>query len=168
MFSILSKADLALFYLLTWALWENRNALFRGERKASRAASGLGDGFTSGIPKHFSCFFAFSGSVSCFVWIPPPPSVLKLNSAVVLHNGSPFVGLGIAIRSDRGKVILASSNTWLGSFSAKVGGFIALREGLLLAKFYNISVRIAESECLVCGIHPKLFGDFFRGCFLYR
>ncbi|KAK2649080.1 hypothetical protein Ddye_016569 [Dipteronia dyeriana] len=56
-----------------------------------------------------------------------------------------YVGLGVAIRDDKGKVILASSNTtWLSSFTAEVGEFIALREGLLLVKFYNIPVQIVE------------------------
>ena len=58
-------------------------------------------------------------------------------------NGMSF-GVGAAIRDDKGLVLAARSNQLPGIFSATNGELIALREGLLLAKFLNLQVDIAE------------------------
>ncbi|KAK3199470.1 hypothetical protein Dsin_022885 [Dipteronia sinensis] len=55
-------------------------------------------------------------------------------------------GVGATIRDDKGRVLAARSNQLAGSFSNEVGHFLALREGLQLAKFYNLHVSIAETS----------------------
>ncbi|KAK2638075.1 hypothetical protein Ddye_025870 [Dipteronia dyeriana] len=47
-------------------------------------------------------------------------------------------------RDDKGKVLVACSSQICGSFNAIVRQFLSLREGILLAKFYNLPVKIAE------------------------
>ncbi|KAK3189493.1 hypothetical protein Dsin_029054 [Dipteronia sinensis] len=83
-------------------------------------------------------------SRSCPNWIAPPPGRLKLNTAVALRKDGWSIGVGAAIWDDKGLVIAAQSNQLVGSFNADVGELIALREGLLLALFYNLQVDFAE------------------------
>ncbi|KAK3204648.1 hypothetical protein Dsin_018694 [Dipteronia sinensis] len=56
------------------------------------------------------------------------------------------VGLGAAIRDDKGKIVAVLSKPFPGVFSADTGEFLALREGLLLAKNLNLSVQIDEVD----------------------
>ncbi|KAK2649414.1 hypothetical protein Ddye_016903 [Dipteronia dyeriana] len=79
-------------------------------------------------------------------WLAPPPGLLKLNTAVVIHKESRTIGLGAAIRDDKGKVVVARSRPMFGSFNFEIGNFLAFREGLLLTKFYNCPVNIAEVD----------------------
>ncbi|KAK3205324.1 hypothetical protein Dsin_019370 [Dipteronia sinensis] len=85
-----------------------------------------------------------ASSWSCPDWITPPPGGLKLNSAVALRKNSRSIRTGAAIRDDKGRVLAARFNQLSGSFNLKAGELIALREGLLLALFYNLHVDIAE------------------------
>ncbi|KAK3212040.1 hypothetical protein Dsin_016746 [Dipteronia sinensis] len=50
----------------------------------------------------------------------------------------------VSIRNDKGKVLAALSRPLTGLFSFDIGGFLAFREGLLLAKLHNFNVHIAE------------------------
>ncbi|KAK3229804.1 hypothetical protein Dsin_001685 [Dipteronia sinensis] len=52
--------------------------------------------------------------------------------------------IGVTIRDDKGKVLVARSNLLCGSFSAEIGQFLALREGLTVTKFYNLRIQVAE------------------------
>ncbi|KAK3198563.1 hypothetical protein Dsin_021978 [Dipteronia sinensis] len=77
-------------------------------------------------------------------WIDPPPDQLKINSAAVVRGGFCLMGVGVAIRNDRGKVIAALSKPIHGHFCPVIGAFLALREGLLLAKLHKFQIHIAE------------------------
>ena len=70
-------------------------------------------------------------------WIAPPPWLLKLNSCSAFRRSSRCIGMGATIRDSNGKV---------GSFSREVGHLLALREGLMLAKFYGLPIAIAENS----------------------
>ncbi|KAK3229041.1 hypothetical protein Dsin_000922 [Dipteronia sinensis] len=87
-----------------------------------------------------------SSNVPCNDWIAPPPGQLKLNSDVALHGGAGSVGVGVAIRDVKGKVIAALSKPLGENFSSVIGDFLALREGLLLAKYHSILVQTAEVD----------------------
>ena len=90
--------------------------------------------------KAFSSPSAPSGSGISWDWIAPPPGQLKLNTGVSLRANSGSIGIGVTTRDDRGKVLVARSSLLCGFFSANVGLFLALREGLLLARFYNFHI----------------------------
>jgi hypothetical protein len=79
-----------------------------------------------------------------FDWIPPSPGLLKLNIGAVVHQNSRSIGIGVAIRDEKGKVLVARSSQLCGSFSTEVSQFLTLQEGLMLAKFYNFLVGIIE------------------------
>ncbi|KAK3217958.1 hypothetical protein Dsin_011928 [Dipteronia sinensis] len=146
-----SSAELALFCITTWAIWDDRNSFSNcGKSKdpelvASRAAELMSEFQNSLV--------ALSPSVrpqpmvsSGGDWMAPPPGFLKLNTEMATHKKCRSIGLGVAIRDDKSKVIIARSRPLYGSFSSETGNLLALREGLLLAKFYNINVKIAEVD----------------------
>ena len=59
-------------------------------------------------------------------WLAPPPDQLKLNSSVVICKGSDFVGIGVSIRDDKGRCLLAHSSRLPGIFAADMSHFMAL------------------------------------------
>ncbi|TXG51422.1 hypothetical protein EZV62_023946 [Acer yangbiense] len=77
-------------------------------------------------------------------WIVPPHGQLKLNTAAARHNHGLSIGVGAAIKDDKGLVVAARSNQLPGKFTAKVEELIGLHEGLQLAHFYNMKVDFAE------------------------
>ena len=54
------------------------------------------------------------------------------------------MGVGAAIRDAKGLVIAARATQIPGNFQAEIGELIALREGMLLAKFFDLKVDYAE------------------------
>ncbi|KAL5821718.1 hypothetical protein ACOSQ3_023600 [Xanthoceras sorbifolium] len=77
---------------------------------------------------------------------PPPVGCLKLNSNVVIQCGYGFIGVGAAIRDSTGDIVATVSKLLPSFFSAKLGEFLALREGLVLAKSLNLSMFVAEID----------------------
>ncbi|KAK1587926.1 hypothetical protein Q3G72_018337 [Acer saccharum] len=62
------------------------------------------------------------------------------------NEGSPHIGLGAAIRDSFGQVVAAVAKPLVGNFSAEIGEFLALREGLCLAKRFQLSVLWVEGD----------------------
>ncbi|KAK2655354.1 hypothetical protein Ddye_008406 [Dipteronia dyeriana] len=58
------------------------------------------------------------------------------------------IGIGVAIRDDKGKVLSTRSNQLLGNFNSIVGELITLRKSLLLAQFYNILVDLVKCQAI--------------------
>ncbi|KAL5834902.1 hypothetical protein ACOSQ4_014399 [Xanthoceras sorbifolium] len=84
----------------------------------------------------------------CNSWIPSPLDSLKLNSDVAVKAGFSPIGVGCVIRNNSGVVLAASSKPLSGCFSAETGEFLALREGLLLAKSLQLQVSFVEVDAL--------------------
>ncbi|KAK2662074.1 hypothetical protein Ddye_000648 [Dipteronia dyeriana] len=78
----------------------------------------------------------------------PPPGFLKLNREDVVHKNAQSFGVSVAIRDDKGKVLVARLSLLMGSFSYEIGQLLAIRKGLLIVKFYHFSVSILESSSL--------------------
>ncbi|KAK3189126.1 hypothetical protein Dsin_028687 [Dipteronia sinensis] len=81
---------------------------------------------------------------SPYDWVVPPPGRLKLNTSVAFQRHSLRIGVGAAIMDSNGKVLAARSHSLVGSFYVEVGRMLEFRKGLMLAKFYNLPVSIAE------------------------
>ena len=79
-------------------------------------------------------------------WNPPPFGSLKLNSNVAVRDDFPFVGMGAVIRDHKRDIATTISKHVQESFSAAIGEFLALREGLLLAKNLNLTIKFAEVD----------------------
>ncbi|KAK2638012.1 hypothetical protein Ddye_025807 [Dipteronia dyeriana] len=128
---------------------EDRNSLLNCDKvKLSKVliswAKDLRDEFSSSRTV-FSPQVPQSAIKDSIDWLAPPPGLLKLNSGLALRSGLGSVGIGTIIRDDKGKVLVARSKLYQGSFSVEIRRFLALRDGLMLAKFYNLSVKLASS-----------------------
>ncbi|KAK3228272.1 hypothetical protein Dsin_008134 [Dipteronia sinensis] len=140
--------DFELFCMVTWAIWEDRNAQLN-------CVKGSDPGMVVTWVKDRLEEFQISRKAFSYVvvppvfrtltdWISPPPGQLKINMGVSLRSNSNSIGIGVTIRDDRGKVLVARSNCLFGSFNAEVSPFMALREGLMLARFYNFHIQVAK------------------------
>ncbi|KAK2644204.1 hypothetical protein Ddye_019399 [Dipteronia dyeriana] len=119
--SKVNSSELAHFCLITWAIWNDRNSFSNcGISKAPKLVVFRAAKLLSGL--------------------------LKLNTEVTILKNIKSIGLGAAIRDDKGKIIIARSRLMQGSFSCETGKLLALWEGLLVAKFYKISMNIAEVD----------------------
>ncbi|KAK3193610.1 hypothetical protein Dsin_024920 [Dipteronia sinensis] len=134
--------------MVSWVVWEDRNTQLNGGKSKG---PGMLVAWVTNLRDEFQNYrLAFSSPSPPPIfrapedWITPPLGLLKLNIACALRNNSGSVGFGAIIRDDKGQVLVARSNLLYGSFNADIGHFLALREGLILAKFYNFPVRLAR------------------------
>ncbi|KAK4858537.1 hypothetical protein QYF36_018003 [Acer negundo] len=65
-----------------------------------------------------------------------------------MNKRQDFIGLGAAIRYDKGQVLLALSKPLRGSFSMEIGELLALHEGLILAKQHVVNGCWAEADAV--------------------
>ncbi|KAK3230363.1 hypothetical protein Dsin_002244 [Dipteronia sinensis] len=103
--------------MLSWAVWENMNSLHNSGK--GKCAELVVSGAEALLSK-----FQLSKLASYVRPPPPPPQRHDLRKS--------------------GLVIAARSNQLPGNFSVVIGELIALREGLLLAQLYNITVDVVE------------------------
>ncbi|KAL5755359.1 hypothetical protein ACOSP7_023579 [Xanthoceras sorbifolium] len=102
-------------------------------------------------------------------WSPPPAGSLKLNSDAAVKPGCSVMGSGAVVRDSQGKVVAASAKPLLGFFPPELGELLALREGLLLAKEFNLIVEWVEldavnvvarvSNSLPCSVMDPIISD---------
>ncbi|KAK4834001.1 hypothetical protein QYF36_014754 [Acer negundo] len=81
-------------------------------------------------------------------WLPPPFGTLKLNSDATVKEDSPHIGLGAIIRDSSGKMVAALAKPLVGNYSAKIGEFLAIREGLCLAKRFQLKISWVEGDAV--------------------
>ncbi|TXG57006.1 hypothetical protein EZV62_018319 [Acer yangbiense] len=144
----LSVEDLGSFCMIAWAIWDNRNLIFKfGKGKPSElviyGAFSLMAEFQNS-KKALSIQPSSVESRSCADWLAPPPGKYKLNTTAAIRKNGISFGVGTAIRDDKDLVLAAHSYQLTSIFNAEIGELIALREGLLLAQFYNLKVDVAE------------------------
>ncbi|KAK3220725.1 hypothetical protein Dsin_014695 [Dipteronia sinensis] len=124
--------------MVMWGIWYNRNCRVHG--KKVRHNTNLLDWVLAMLEEFQTTHQKLKGgsigkkvdSQEC--WSPPPHDSVKLNTDVSVRQGLDFIGLGAVIRNVDWKVLVASSKPFWGSFSAEIGEFLVLRDGLLLAK----------------------------------
>ncbi|KAK3185137.1 hypothetical protein Dsin_032423 [Dipteronia sinensis] len=152
--SQVSQDVFSLFCMVSWAIWVDHNSL-----------SNCGKASTPGmvvskviilLEEFQSSRLAFSPRASppaikdSVDWLAPPPVLLKLNIGTTLCKDSGSIGIRVSIRDDKGRVLVARSKLLYGFFNGDIGKFMALRDGLMLAKFYNLPVRFVEvNSCKV-------------------
>ncbi|GMN47032.1 hypothetical protein TIFTF001_016222 [Ficus carica] len=101
--------DFALVCWLAWKLWCERNKVLNRVPTQSQV-------------------------VGSDVWLPPQPGYLKLNIDASVFPGSDHIGIGAAIRDEKGSILRAVAKSVEGSFSPLLVECLALREGLSFAK----------------------------------
>ncbi|KAK0589037.1 hypothetical protein LWI29_008793 [Acer saccharum] len=80
------------------------------------------------------------------VWLPPPEGILELNTDVAVRSGRGLVVVGAVIRDCKGLVVASLANQLVGFFEAEVGEFVALKEGVLLAKRLGLKGIVAKVD----------------------
>ncbi|KAK3194099.1 hypothetical protein Dsin_025409 [Dipteronia sinensis] len=105
--SHLSLDDFGLTCMVTWAIWEDRNALLNcGTTKELEMV----------IAKATTLVDEFKGSKGALCpqvsptavngpqdWVPPPPGLLKLNVGAAVRRNAGCIGIGVVIRDDKGE-----------------------------------------------------------------
>ncbi|KAK2646732.1 hypothetical protein Ddye_021927 [Dipteronia dyeriana] len=79
-------------------------------------------------------------------WLSPPVGLLKLDSDVEVRAGCNEIGLGAVIKDASSRVVAAISKSVAGNVTVELGKLLALREGLLLAKSFNLIIWVAEVD----------------------
>ncbi|KAL5806555.1 hypothetical protein ACOSQ4_029288 [Xanthoceras sorbifolium] len=92
-------------------------------------------------------------------WSPPPAGSLKLNTDAAVSPGCSVMGSGAVVRDSQGKVVAASAKPLLGFFPAELGELLALREGLLLAKEFNLIIEWVELDAV--NVVARVFNSLF-------
>ncbi|KAL5764455.1 hypothetical protein ACOSQ2_017049 [Xanthoceras sorbifolium] len=146
------RAELEEFCMILWGVWSDRNAVCHS--KSPRLSADL-------VSWSLSLLREFQGTQKIFgsppqpprqprssPWSPPPAGSLKLNTDAAVKPGCSVMGSGAVVRDSQGKVVAASAKPLLGFFPAELGELLALREGLLLAKEFNLSIEWVELDAV--------------------
>ena len=80
--------------------------------------------------------------------LPPQPGYLKLNIDASVFPSSNHIGIGAAIRDDKGSFLGAMAISVVGSFSPFVAECLALREGLRFAKEIECVDIVVETDAI--------------------
>ncbi|KAK4854714.1 hypothetical protein QYF36_000379 [Acer negundo] len=147
----LGREEFSFICVLIWCLWNSRNAaLHRGKtRNVVDIIEGAGD-----ILLEFqNTYKALSipimpNALNPSSWLAPPVGCLKLNSDASVRCGRKSIGVGAVIRDSSGRVVAAISKSLLGNFSVEMAELLALREGLILAKRFNLIISSAEVDAV--------------------
>ncbi|KAL5783938.1 hypothetical protein ACOSQ2_006330 [Xanthoceras sorbifolium] len=146
------RAEFEEFCMILWGVWSERNAVCHS--KSPRFSADL-------VSWSLSLLREFQGTQKVFgsplqpprqprssPWSPPPAGSLKLNSDAAVSPGYFVMGSGAVVRDSQGKVVAASAKPLLGFFPAELGELLALREGLLLAKEFNLIIEWVELDAV--------------------
>ena len=138
--------------MILWSVWWNRNLIIqKNEPKTATVLVNWALEFLSefqGTHQALSATISQLGIPHKSCWCPPPVNTFKLNSDASIRDGFHFIGLGAVIRNHKGEIVAALSKPLQGSFDVVLGEFLALREGLLLAKRLNITLKLAEVDAI--------------------
>ncbi|KAK0592170.1 hypothetical protein LWI29_014441 [Acer saccharum] len=150
--STMNRIDLECVCVILWSIWWNRNLI--AQKNESKNATDLVNWALEFLSEFQRTHQALSASASQPVvpfksgWCPSPIDTLKLNSDASIRDGFHFIGLGAVIRNHKGEIVATISKPLQGSFSVDLGEFLALREGLLLAKRLNLNLKLAEVDAV--------------------
>ena len=148
LFDRVSSAEFSRFCMFSWAIWDDRNSLVNnGKAKDPPLLASWVKDFHEEFLKNRAAFSPHPPKPlvnDASDWLAPPPGQLKLNISIAKQRGSNSFGVGSSIRDDKGKVLVARSSRLWGSFPFDVGSFLAVRESLMPAKFYNIPINLVE------------------------
>ncbi|KAL5800890.1 hypothetical protein ACOSQ3_032522 [Xanthoceras sorbifolium] len=146
------RAELEEFCMILWGVWSERNAVCHS--KSPRFSADL-------VSWSLSLLREFQGTQKVFgsplqpprqsrssPWLPPPAGSLKLNTDAAVKSGCSVLGSGAVVRDSQGKVVAASAKPLVGFFPAELGELLALREGLLLAKEFNLIIAWVELDAV--------------------
>ncbi|KAK0607953.1 hypothetical protein LWI29_023201 [Acer saccharum] len=153
MFDKLRKDELESWCMVAWGIWSCRNYFIHNN--IVKPPLVLLDWVFDLLKELHSSSNITSNRINStgqadatMAWIPPSSGTLKLNSDAAVKDGSPHIGLGAVIRDSTSKVIVALAKPLIGKFSVEIGEFLTIREGLCLAKRFQLKVSWVEDDAM--------------------
>ena len=142
-----SALNLELFFAISWSVWYNRNKLLHGEN-GLRSLQIL-ELAKSMVEDYKEAFLLDTPPLPSpqSSWVAPPPDYFKVNvDGASSIDGSGISGIGVIVRDEMGRVIVALCKALPMHYLAEITEFFALEHGVLLAQEMNISKVIFESD----------------------
>ncbi|GMN50671.1 hypothetical protein TIFTF001_019832 [Ficus carica] len=140
--------DFALVCWLAWKLWYERNKVVHGGEESDPFAI-----LNLGIASFDEWQALYQVPVQLLVvgsdvWLPPQSGYLKLNVDASVSPGSDHIGVGAVIRDEKGRIIGAVAKSMEETFSPFLTEFIAIREGLMIAKELESVTLMVETDAI--------------------
>ncbi|GMN53247.1 hypothetical protein TIFTF001_022384 [Ficus carica] len=146
--SVVPMEDFALICWLAWKLWGERNKVVHGGEAGDPQAIFELSIASYGEWQVLNRAPTLSQAVGSDVWEPPQPGYLKLNIDASVFPRSDHIGIGVAIRDEKGSILGAVAKSVEGSFSPFVAECLALREGLRFAKEIECANLEVETDAI--------------------
>ncbi|KAF5476857.1 hypothetical protein F2P56_003549 [Juglans regia] len=143
-----TKSEFTLFFLITWGLWFRRNKMQMEQLLL----------LPKQVINHFmSMYKTFTDLRSSSThnakracsWNPPPRGFLKLNVDGVVFLDVRKAGMGVVLRDDKGKLVMAASKIENAVENPSTIELLALLRGLQLIVHLGFSKLDVESDCIL-------------------
>ncbi|KAF5455283.1 hypothetical protein F2P56_024878 [Juglans regia] len=143
-----TKLEFTMFFLITWGLWFRRNKmqmeqlLLQPDQVIKHSLS---------MHKTFTDLRSSStqSAKRVYSWNPPPRGFLKLNVDGVVFSDVRKAGVGVVLRDDKGKLVMATSKIENEVDNPSTIELLALLRGLQLVVYLGFSKLVVESDCML-------------------
>ncbi|XP_050239380.1 uncharacterized protein LOC126688624 [Quercus robur] len=141
--------DLELFIVVAWSIWYNRNQKcfedkFHSPNQVWHHAKRM-------ISEHKEAAALLNGrhALEGSRWMAPPLDFHKINVDGASSDDGRRSSIGVVIRNCKGEAVAALSKVLPGQYTSLETEFIALQEGVLLARELKLPHVIIESDSLI-------------------
>ena len=143
-----SSQVLELFFVLSWAIWSNRNKLVHNNSPLTPSQVWILATNTLEDFKMAASSDIIPSRHSQIRWEAPPQGIFKINVDGATSEHGRNSSIGVIIRDCNGLVVAALSKYLPGRFAADQVGALAMEQGILLAQELHLSRIILESDAL--------------------
>lgn len=151
--SSLNDGDFELFAVTCWALWIDRNSMFHGKKvfdvnlRAEWISKYLYD-FRRSQKKVVvpAASNLLESPPVCSCWSPPLPCSLKINSDAACDPRGGRTGIGVVVRDEKGKMVIAKSSLKMGGLDPLSAEAYAMLVGLRSAIDFGLNNLWVESD----------------------
>lgn len=140
--------DLELFFVVAWSIWYNRNQKCFEDK--THPPNQIWYHARRLVLEHKEAIASIKGKHTPEdpKWIAPPLDFHKINVDGASLDDGRMSSVGVIIRNSKGDAVAAVSKTLLGQYTSLEIEFIALENGVLLAKKLELSQVIFKSNSL--------------------
>ncbi|CAL1368219.1 unnamed protein product [Linum trigynum] len=133
--------------VLLWFLWKERNAhLFNGAKLAEEEIVVRAQAYLDDYRQYQETLENSPGPVMAKTWQRPATGKIKVNVDAGVVDGG--LGLGVVIRDDRGRFVLAAAKKVRYGGDPEMGEALAGEFGLLLVRQHHLGSPVLETDCL--------------------
>lgn len=131
--------DLELFFVVAWSIWYNRNQKCFEDK--THPPNQIWYHARRLVLEHKEAIASINGKHTPEdpKWIAPPLDFHKINVDGASLDDGRMSSVGVIIRNSKGDAVAAMSKTLLGQYTSLEIEFIALENGVLLAKELELS-----------------------------